>query len=46
MVNATRALFLGTPAGNDVWLSVVWSLTLIVVFGALATWRYRRAVTR
>jgi len=46
MVNATRALFLGTPAGNDVWLSVVWSLTFIGVFGALATWRYRRAVTR
>lgn len=46
MVNATRALFLGTPAGNDVWLSVVWSLALIGVFGALATWRYRRAVTR
>jgi ABC transporter DrrB family efflux protein len=46
MVNATRTLFLGTPAGNDVWLAVVWSLALIVVFGALATWRFRRAVTR
>jgi ABC transporter DrrB family efflux protein len=46
MVDAIRALFLGTPAGNDVWLSVVWSLAFIAVFGALATWRYRRAVTR
>jgi ABC transporter DrrB family efflux protein len=46
MVNATRALFLGTPAGNDIWLSVLWSLGFIVVFGMLATWRYRRAVTR
>jgi ABC transporter DrrB family efflux protein len=46
MVDATRALFLGTPAGNSIWLSVVWSLGLIVVFSTLATWRYRRAVTR
>jgi ABC transporter DrrB family efflux protein len=46
MVDATRALFLGTPAGNDVWLSIVWSLGLVAVFSALATWRYRRAVTR
>jgi ABC transporter DrrB family efflux protein len=46
MVDAIRALFLGTPAGNDIWLSVLWSLGLIVVFGMLATWRYRRAVTR
>jgi ABC transporter DrrB family efflux protein len=46
MVDAIRALFLGTPAGNDIWLSVVWSLALVVVFGMLATWRYRRAVTR
>ncbi len=46
MVDAARALFLGTPAGNDIWLSVVWSLAIIAVFGPLAAWRYRRAVTR
>jgi ABC transporter DrrB family efflux protein len=46
MVDATRALFLGVPAGNNVWLAVVWSLGLIVVFGALSVWRYRRAVAR
>lgn len=46
MVDATRALFLGTPAGNDIWLAILWSLGLIGVFGALATWRYRRAVGR
>jgi ABC transporter DrrB family efflux protein len=46
MVDAIRALFLGTPAGNDIWLAVVWCLGFIVVFGVLATWRYRRAVTR
>ena len=46
MVDAIRALFLGTPAGNDIWLSVLWSLGIIVFFGALSVWRYRRAVTR
>ena len=46
MVDATRALFLGTPAGNDVWLAVVWSLGIAAVFGTLSVWRYRRATTR
>ena len=46
MVDATRALFLGTPAGNDVWLSVLWSVGIVLVFGMLSVWRYRRAVTR
>jgi ABC transporter DrrB family efflux protein len=46
MVDATRALFVGTPAGNDIWLAVVWSIGIAVVFGALAVWRYRRAVSR
>ncbi|MGH3006427.1 MAG: ABC transporter permease [Gaiellaceae bacterium] len=46
MVDAARALFLDTPAGNDIWLAVVWSLAIIAVFGALSVWRYRRAVTR
>ena len=45
MVDATRALFLGTPGGN-VWLAVAWSLGITVVFGALSVWRYRRAASR
>ena len=45
MTDATRALFLGTPAHNDVWGAVVWSLGIAVVFGLLAVWRYRRAIT-
>jgi len=44
MVDAARALFVGTPAGNDVWLSIVWALAITAVFGALSVWRYRRAV--
>jgi ABC transporter DrrB family efflux protein len=46
MVDAIRALFLDTPAGNDVWGAVVWALVIIFVFGMLSVWRYRRAVTR
>jgi ABC transporter DrrB family efflux protein len=44
MVNAARALFVGTEAGNDIWLAVGWSLLIIAVFGPLSAWRYRRAV--
>jgi ABC transporter DrrB family efflux protein len=46
MVDATRALFLGTPAGNDVWLAVLWTLAIIAVFAPLSAWRYRRSVLR
>jgi ABC transporter DrrB family efflux protein len=44
MVDAARALFIGTPAGNDVWGAVVWCFVIIAVFGPLSAWRYRRAV--
>jgi len=46
MVDAARALFLGTPAGNDVWGAVLWSLGIIAVFAPLSAWRYRQSVTR
>jgi ABC-type multidrug transport system permease subunit len=46
MVDAARALFLGTPAGNDIWAAVVWAIGIIAVFGTLSVWRYRRAVIR
>ena len=46
MVDAARALFLGTPAGNDVWGAVAWCIGIIAVFGPLSAWRYRRAVSR
>ena len=44
MVDAARALFVGTPAGNDVWGSIVWAIVITGVFGALSIWRYGRAV--
>ena len=46
MVDAARALFVGTPAGSDIWLAIVWSIVIAVVFGTLAIWRYRRVITR
>jgi ABC transporter DrrB family efflux protein len=46
MVNAVRALFLGIPAGNDIWLALLWTLVIIVVFAPLSAWRYRRVVAR
>jgi ABC transporter DrrB family efflux protein len=46
MVDAARALFVGTPAGNDIWLAIGWAALITAVFGALSVWRYRRAVMR
>jgi ABC-2 type transport system permease protein/oleandomycin transport system permease protein len=46
MVNAARALFVGTPAGNQIWLAAFWSIAITAVFGVLAVWRYRHAVGR
>jgi ABC transporter DrrB family efflux protein len=46
MVDAARALFVGTQAGNDIWGAVAWSLVIIAVFSVLSVWRYRRAVGR
>jgi ABC transporter DrrB family efflux protein len=46
MVDAARALFIGTEAGNDIWGAVAWSFGIIAVFSMLSVWRYRRAVGR
>ena len=45
MVDAVRALWLGTPAGNDIWGSVAWCLGLIVVFSMLSVAKYRKSVS-
>jgi ABC transporter DrrB family efflux protein len=46
VVNAMRALWLGAPAGNDVWGAFVWSAVIIAVFAPLAVWRYRASAER
>jgi ABC-2 type transport system permease protein len=45
-VNAMRALFLGAPAGNDIWGAVVWSVAIATVFAVLSVARYKRAVAK
>jgi len=45
VVDAVRALFLGTPAGNDIWAAVLWSLGIAVVFFFLSVTRYKRAIS-
>ena len=46
VVNAVRALWLDTPAGNYVWGAVAWSVGLILVFAPLAVRAYRRAIVK
>lgn len=45
-VDAMRALWLGAPAGNDVWAAALWAIGIAAVFGTLSVYRYKRAVTR
>jgi ABC-2 type transport system permease protein/oleandomycin transport system permease protein len=45
-VDAMRALFLGTPAGDSVWQASLWGVGLVVVFAPLAVWKYRRVSAR
>jgi ABC-2 type transport system permease protein/oleandomycin transport system permease protein len=42
VMNAARALMLGTPAGTSVWESLGWGVGMLAVFGSLAVRRYRR----
>jgi ABC transporter DrrB family efflux protein len=43
VVDAMRALWLGAPAGNHIWLSIVWCLVIIAIFAPLAVSKYRKA---
>ena len=43
VVDAIRALWIGTPAHNYVWGAVVWSVIILIAFAPLAVARYRRA---
>jgi ABC-2 type transport system permease protein len=40
--DAVKALWIGTPANTDVWMSFIWIAALIAVFAPLAVNRYRR----
>lgn len=42
VIDATRALLVGTPMGDSGWLSVVWSVGIIAVSVPVATIMFRR----
>ena len=42
VVEAVRALMLGEPIGNYGWLSVAWSVGILIVAMPLAAWLFRR----
>ncbi len=46
MVDAMRALWLGTPAGNDVWGAFVWTFVIIAIFAPWSVAKYRKAITK
>lgn len=46
IVEAVRALLLGTPTGNHVWLAVVWCVGILLVAVPLASWLFRRQGTK
>jgi ABC-2 type transport system permease protein/oleandomycin transport system permease protein len=46
VVDALRSLWLGTPAGNDVWGAAAWSVGIAVLFAVLSVRGYRRAVAK
>jgi ABC transporter DrrB family efflux protein len=46
VVDALRHLWLGSPAGNDVWGAFAWSIGIALLFAVLAVSGYRRAVAK
>ena len=46
VIEAIRALMVGTPIGNHGWLSVVWCVGIIVVSIPLAAYLFRNRTTR
>ncbi len=44
VVNAVRALTIGTPAGSDVFAAIAWIVAIVGICAPIAVNRYRRAV--
>jgi ABC-type multidrug transport system permease subunit len=42
VINALRSLALGTPMGDNLWLSLVWLTGIVVVFLPLSVRAYKR----
>lgn len=46
VVGAVRALMLGVSPGNHAWLSIIWSLGLLILAVPLATYLFRKKTTQ
>ena len=46
VVDAMRALWLGAPADNHIWLAIVWCFVIIALFAPLAVRKYRRTTAQ
>lgn len=46
VVEAVRALILGTPIGNHGWLAVIWSIGTLLVAVPLSSWLYSRKTSQ
>jgi ABC-2 type transport system permease protein len=46
VVEAVRALMLGTPVGDHIWLSIIWSIGMLIVAVPVASWLFRRQTAR
>lgn len=45
VIDAIRALILGTPVGNHGWLAVVWCIGILIATMPIAAWLFRRKTT-
>jgi ABC-2 type transport system permease protein len=46
VVEAVRALILGTPIGNHAWLAIIWCLGMLIVAMPLAAWLFKRKTSQ
>lgn len=46
VIEAVRALMLGTPIGSYGWKAVLWSLGILIVSLPVASWLFRRKTTK
>jgi ABC-2 type transport system permease protein len=46
IIEAVRALMLGTPIGNHGWLAAGWCVAILVVSVPLAAWLFKRKTTQ
>lgn len=45
IVEAVRALILGTPIGNHGWMTVIWCVGILIVAIPVAAWLFRKKTT-